>query len=151
MAKDNQKKFNKGMLIIIVILLLIIVIGGVAGFFIISKALSNGEIKERKIVEQVLNFEEIIVNINDVSSNKYAKFTLAVTYDSKNKGILEDINSNIHKIKDGIISIFKEKKVSDIDDSYGIEQIKQEIKQKINSILEDNEIISVYFTDLIIH
>ena len=64
---------------------------------------------------------------------------------------MEDINSNIYKIKDGIIAIFKEKTVDDIESNQGIEMIKQEIKEKINLILEDNEIISVYFTNLLIH
>lgn len=151
MAKDNQKKSNKGMLIIIVILLLVVVVGGVAGFFIITKTLNKGAEEEKKIIEEVLSLDEFIVNINDPSLNKYVKFKLAVTYDSKDKDVLEDINSNVHKIKDGIISIFKEKRASDINDNNGIEQIKQEIKQKINFVLEDNEIISVYFTDLLIH
>lgn len=152
MAKDDQKKSNKGMfIIIIVILLLVIVVGGIAAFFIISKTLGKGVEGEKKIVEEVLSLDEFIVNINDPSLNKYVKFKLAVTYDSKDKDILEDINSNIHRIKDGIISIFKEKRASDINDNNGIEQIKQEIRQKINFVLEDNEVISVYFTDLLIH
>ncbi|OAT88962.1 flagellar basal body-associated FliL family protein [Candidatus Arthromitus sp. SFB-turkey] len=150
MAKDNGKKSNKGMLIIIILLLIVIVAGGVVGFLIISKN-SNGGAAEQKNVEEVLTLEEVVVNINDPSLKRYIKFGLAITYNSKDKDILEDINSNIYKIKDGIIAIFKEKTVDDIESNQGIEMIKQEIKEKINLILEDNEIISVYFTNLLIH
>lgn len=151
MAKDNGKKSNKGMLIIIIILLLaVIVVGGVVGFLIISKN-SNGGAAEQKIVEEVLTLDEVIVNINDPSLKRYIKFGLAITYNSKDKDILEDINSNMYKIKDGIIAIFKEKTVDDIESNEGLEMIKQEIKEKIDLILEDNEIISVYFTNLLIH
>lgn len=150
MAKDDGKKSNTGMLIIIILLLIVIVVGGVVGFLIISKN-SNGGAVEQKIIEEVLMLDEFIVNINDPSLKKYIKFGLAITYNSKDKDILEDINSNIYKIKDGIIAIFKEKRVDDIQSNQGIEIIKQEIKEKIDLILEDNEIMSVYFTNLLIH
>lgn len=148
MAKDEGKKSNKGLLIGIIVLLVIVVIGVGVGVFAFSK-LSSGT--EKNIVEEVLTLEEIIVNINDPSLKKYAKFSLAMSYDSKNKKIGENINANLHKIKDSIISIFKDKKVSDIESSQGIEELKQQLKNKINEILGGDYILSIYFTNLLIH
>lgn len=148
MAKDEGKKSNKGLLIGIIALLVIVVIGVGVGVFAFSKLSSE---TEKKIVEEVLTLEEIIVNINDPSLKKYAKFSLAMSYDSKNKKVGENINANLHKIKDAIISIFKEKKASDIESSQGIEELKQQLKNKINEILGGEQIISVYFTNLLIH
>lgn len=146
MAKDNGKKSNNLMLIVVILLLIVVIVGVGVGIFIFKGM--NGE---TKIVEEVLMLDEIIVNVDDPSMKKYVKFGLAITYDSKNKKILDNINSNMYKIKDGIISVFKEKKVSDIEANQGIGDLKQEIKNKIDEILVDNQILSVYFTNLLIH
>lgn len=146
MAKDNGKKSNSLILIVIILLLVVVIAGGAVGFFVF-----RGMNSDKKIIEEVLMLDEIIVNVDDPSMKKYVKFGLAITYDSKNKKILEDINSNMHKIKDGIISVFKEKKVADIEANQGIDKLKQEIKTKIDSVLVDNQILSVYFTNLLIH
>lgn len=146
MAKDSGKKSNNLMLVIIILLLVIVIAGAAIGIFVFK-----GMNSEKKIVEEVLMLDEIIVNLDDPSMKKYVKFGLAITYDSKNKNILGNINSNMYKIKDGIISVFKEKKVSDIEANQGIGELKQEIKNKIDEILDGNQILSVYFTNLLIH
>lgn len=146
MAKNNGKKSNSLMLVIVILLLVIVIAGAAIGIFVFK-----GMNSDTKIVEEVLMLDEIIVNVDDPSMKKYVKFGLAITYDSKNKKILDSINSNMYKIRDGIISVFKEKKVSDIEANQGIGELKQEIKNKIDEILADNQILSVYFTNLLIH
>lgn len=148
MGKNDKEKKSKGPIIVIILLLLVIIIGGIMGFFIISEMNSG---KDEEIVEEVITLDESVVNLKDPSLKKYAKFTLAITYDSKNKNILEDITDNLYKIKDGIIVIFQNKTPEDIEGSGGIEALREEIKAKINSILEDNAIESVYFTNLLVH
>ena len=148
MAKE-EKKSNKSMMIIIILLLVILIVGGAFAFLILSK--SAGANNPQKVVEEVITLDESVVNIKDLSMKRYVKFSLAITYDAKNKKVLEDINSNNHKIKDAIIGVFKEKTASDIEVGNGIEVIKNEIKTKIDEILEDNSILSVYFTNLLIH
>ena len=148
--KDEKKSSNKGMLIIIIVLLLaVIVVGIVLGIFILNKNKSSGE--PPKVVEEVLSLDEFVVNIQNPSMKKYVKFNLAITYDSKDKKILDKINTNIYKIKDGIISLFKEKSISDLQTNQGIETIKGEIKSKIDSILDGSTIIGVYFTNLLLN
>lgn len=143
----KEKKSNMGMIIIIILLLVVIVVGGLVAFLVLSKKSGNPP----KIVEQVVTIDETVVNLKDPSMKKYVKFSLAITYDSKNKKILEDINSNMYKIKDSIITVFKDKTVNDVESETGIEGIKQEIKTNIDEILEDNKILSVYFTNLLLH
>lgn len=143
----KEKKSNMGMIIIIILLLVVIVVGGLVAFLVLSKKSGNPP----KIVEQVVTIDETVVNLKDPSMKKYVKFSLAITYDSKNKKILEDINSNMYKIKDSIITVFKDKTVNDVESETGIEGIKQEIKTNIDEILEDNQILSVYFTNLLLH
>lgn len=145
----KEKKSNKGILIIIILLLVVIIVGGVLAFLILSK--NSGGNNPAKIVEQVVTIDDTVVNIKDPSMKKYVKFSLAITYDSKNKKILEDINSNMYKIKDSIITVFKDKTINDIERENGIEGIKEEIKTNIDQILEDNTILSVYFTNLLVH
>ncbi len=148
MAKE-EKKSNKGMMIIIILLLVVLIVGGAFAFLILSKS-SNAN-NPQKIVEEVITLNESVVNIKDPSLKRYVKFSLAITYDSKNKKVLQDINSNTYKIQDAIIGVFKDKTASDIESGNGIEVIKNEIKTKIDEILEDNSILSVYFTNLLIH
>ncbi len=148
-GKTKEKKGGKGLLIVIIILLLVIVVGIVGGFFLITKMMNNSG--ERKIVEEVMTLDESIVNLKDPSLKKYVKYTLAITYNAKNKDIVEDLNSNLYKIKDGIIVIFQNKTPQEIEGSGGVDILREEIKAKINEILGDNQIESVYFTNLLIH
>ena len=83
MASDEKKKSGKGIIIVVVILLLVIILGAVGGFFIISKM--NNSDQPKKIVEEVIQLDDIVVNIKDPSNKKYVKVSLAMTYDSKNK------------------------------------------------------------------
>lgn len=150
MASDEKKKSGKGIIIVVVILLLVIVLGAVGGFFIFTKMNNNSD-QPKKIVEEVMQLDDIVVNIKDPSNKKYVKASLAMTYDSKNKKALESINSNIYKIKDTIITIFKNKSLSEVETSEGIEAIKLEIKNAVNSILESEVVVSVYFTNLLVN
>ena len=58
---------------------------------------------------------------------------------------------NIYKIKDAIITIFKDKSVNELESSEGIESVKLEIKNTINSILESEMVLSIYFTNLLVN
>ena len=149
MESDEKKKSGKGIIIVVVILLLVIILGAVGGFFIISKM--NNSDQPKKIVEEVIQLDDIVVNIKDPSNKKYVKVSLAMTYDSKNKKALESINLNIYKIKDAIITIFKDKSVNELESSEGIESVKLEIKNTINSILESEMVLSIYFTNLLVN
>lgn len=144
-GKENDKKSKKGTFIILIVCLFAMVVGGVVGFVIMSNKSSENE-----IVEQVLPLDEFIVNIKG-SNNTYVKFGLAITYNGNDKKISTELNNNLHKIRDSIISIFKDKTVDYMKDSEGLEVVKNEIKEKIDSILEDREILSVYFTNLLLH
>lgn len=150
MASEEKKKSGKGIIIVVVILLLVIVLGAVGGFFIFTKMNNNSD-QPKKIVEEVIQLDDIVVNIKDPSNKKYVKVSLAMTYDSKNKKALDSINTNIYKIKDTIITIFKDKSVNELESSEGIESIKLEIKDTINSILESEIVLSIYFTNLLVN
>ena len=144
MAKE-EKKSKKGSLVIIIVCIIAMAIGGAAGFFLFSKNNSTPE-----VVEQVLPLDEFLVNIKG-SNNTYVKFGVAITYDGNVKNLAEKLNSNLHKIRDGIISIFKDKTVDYMKDSQGLDVIKNEIKTKIDTILGDSKVLSVYFTNFLLH
>lgn len=158
MADNTGKnKSNKTLMFVIIafILVIVLIVGVVFGFFFINSTIKNKgmELNSQEIIEEgVLQIEEFVTNIKDENSKRYVKCAMSITYDSKNKDILEDINNNLHKIRDTVITIFKSKGINDIDNEEGMNIVKEEIKVKIKEILEPgNEIIGVYFTNLLIH
>lgn len=141
--EKKEKKGKSGVIIIAAVAVFAVVLGLVL-------SISLGGSKEKPVIEQTLNLDEFIVNVKG-SNNTYVKFGLAITYDGNNKKGVESLNGNLHKVRDGIISIFKDKTVDYIKDSQGLDVIKNEIKTKIDSIIGEGTVLSVYFTDLLVH
>ena len=166
MAKSDESKLKS-----IIAAVLIVAVCGAGGYFGYNKFLKDDSessnvqtpiaqtttsvqttSQSASYLSQIVSSEtfdlgEITVNLTDTSSSRYLKVSVYLGYDSsKLESELEDRKPII---TDAVIGILRTKKAEDIVPK-NMENIKMEIIQKINPILQKGKLNNIYFTDLIV-
>lgn len=153
----KAKKGGNLIKIIIVVLLVLILVGGAAfaGYFIASTnnksttteatAAAATKVKEAFF----LAVEAKLVNLADTDSKRYAKMTITIGYDSKNKKIAAEFEEKKTVIVDAINSTIRNKKAAEFDGK-GAEDIKKELLTRINSLLETGRATNIYYDEILI-
>lgn len=140
--KSGKKKF-------IIILIFCILALGVGAFLGTSYYLkSTGE--EKPIEQVYFDIGDITVNVDNESAVKhYAKITLSVGYDKKNKALATELEEKKSSLIDKAIFYFKSLKYEEF--SYeNEEKLKEFLKAEIDNVLNEGKIESVVFTNLIV-
>lgn len=145
MASENKK----GKSIIVIIIGLIII--GVAVFAGVYLGLSrgNGADKVITIEEAYSEIGEIFVNLSDEGGKRYAKISITLTYDSKNKDLTSEIETKQVALRDATIFYFKSLKVENFS-SGNEEMLKKELIERMNKNLKTGLIIDVKFNELLV-
>lgn len=99
--------------------------------------------KEEKINLVNLPLEESLIKLSD--EHGYIKTSITLSYDNKEK----DMETKVPLIKDTVIQYFMSKSSSDFNGN-SIENIKSELKNKLNSNIGSEVIKQIYFTNLVI-
>lgn len=143
----SEKK--KGKRIIIIILGLIIIGGAVfAGVYF---GLSRGSEDDKPVIieEAYSEVGEIFVNLSDDNGKRYAKISITLSYDSKNKDLIEELETKQVALRDTAIFYFKSLKAEDFaSKNEGV--LKKELTERMNKNLKDGLIIDVKFNELLI-
>ena len=165
MAEEKDKEIeekkeggNKLLLIVIVVLLLLLlVIGGAVAYFLLSsnskQESTQQEVKKHKVEEltkmgPIYPLDPFTVNLVSSNADRYLKCKINFELDSPE--LQQELDKKIPAIRDMIISILSSKSVEEIQTAKGKEKLKEEIKRKVNSILNTGEIRNVYFTEFVI-
>ncbi|MCC0627655.1 MULTISPECIES: flagellar basal body-associated protein FliL [unclassified Clostridioides] len=140
---------------IIIIILILIILSAGAGFFILGEGgnkqvnkimslfIPTGKVKDEVKTEN-LDLEEMILKLAD-EGVRYLKVSITVSYDSSYK----DIEKNTPLIRDNIINCFMAKRADDFT-AENLNNIKEEIKNILNTRLGENVIQSIYFTNIVV-
>lgn len=140
---------------IIVIILILIIFSAGAGFFILGKG-GNEQInkiissilpkgKDKKEIEtENLDLEEMVLKLAD-EGIRYLKVSITVSYDSSYK----DIEKNTPLIRDNIINSLMAKRADDFA-AENLKNIKEKMKNTLNTQLGGNVIQSIYFTNIVV-
>ncbi|HPP75631.1 MAG TPA: flagellar basal body-associated FliL family protein [Armatimonadota bacterium] len=136
-------------LIIIIILLVLLVGGGAFTFTIMSKNGKGGE-KHEKL--STWKLDEFIVNLADRNDARYLKVSvvLEVKGGDHNSGggqNGETASPDEAKARDTIITVLSSKYFKDLLTDKGKAQLKDELKLKLNEVLEETEVENIYFTN----
>jgi flagellar protein FliL len=147
-------KTNKNILLIVVIVLLIVLIVGGGAFAGYYFALRNNPAptiaaKVGSIDEATLEIEELIVNLSDENSKRFLKVKLVLAYDSENKKFAKELESKKPVVKDGIISVIRSKKATDLT-TKGAEDLKAEILNRVNPVFTTGKLTNVYYSDFLV-
>lgn len=140
---------------IFLIILILIVFSAGAGFFILGKGgnkqinkiigsfIPTGTDKD-EIKTENLDLEEMVLKLAD-EGVRYLKVSITVSYDSSYK----DIEKSTPLIRDNIINCLMAKRADDFA-AENLNNIKEEIKNTLNTNLGGNVIQNIYFTNIVV-
>jgi flagellar protein FliL len=159
--KEDTGKGGKKKLVIIVVALVLLLAGGGAGYyFLVLKPAHEKKIEESKAaalvkpvpdeakVGPMVEIKEFVVNIISTDAPHYVKASLSLELDKDTT--LEEVNKRMPQIRDAILLLIGNKTFEELQDIQGKNQVKAELKSKINSFLKSGKVNNVYLTDFVV-
>ena len=165
-SSEEPKKGGKKKLIIIIAAALVLLIGGGgAGYFFLVHKPKQEELKRQQeeaskaeaLIEPVpeeaeigpmIDIKEFVVNIISEDTAHYVKAALSLELDKKN--VEEEVQKRMPQIRDSILLLLGNKTFDELQDLQGKNQLKAELKSKINSFLQTGKVKNVYLTDFVV-
>ncbi|MGM0749244.1 MAG: flagellar basal body-associated protein FliL [Bacillota bacterium] len=134
---------NKKLIIIMLIILIAISALGTAAYFMVSGKLgkSDKEPTIDEIVESSVDIEEITTNLK---SDHIIRVAIKLETDSKKAK--EELEKRDFQVKDAIITLLADTNADKIEGDKGKEAFKRELKDKVNSYLQEGKVEKVYIT-----
>jgi flagellar FliL protein len=103
--------------------------------------------EEKKFVGQVIPLEKFIVNLAGSKGRKVASVSMEL--EVKGTAVQEEIDKRKAQLRDIIIIILSSKTYEEVSTREGKDNIRNEIKDTINSFLVKGKISNVFFTEFI--
>lgn len=147
--EETPKKSKKLLIIILAVLLL-----GGAGAGVFLSGVLDGK-KKDELAEDDLNktiyydLEEFLVNLNN-PGNKVSFLKTIITLELPNKKSLNEVQSQLPRIRDTFQVYLRELRNSDLQGSAGLQRLRTELLLRINSILEEGYVNNVLFKEIIV-
>lgn len=157
---SNEKKSSDTLKIIIIVsVVCIVVLGGAfAGFYFFMNKSATAQRNTNAVTSPVnsaisqytYGMDEYLVNLADEGGKRYFKVKIFLGYSLKDKKALEkEFEDKKPILRDAVNYVLRAKKSNDITQK-GTEDLKKELKDKINSLLEKGKIENVYFNDILL-
>ena len=165
-AEEQKKGGKKKLIIIVTVALAVLLAGGGAGYYYFlvykpkqeelkrkqeeeSKAASLIKpIPEEAKIGPMVEIKEFIVNIISTDTAHYVKASLSLELDKDST--VEEVNKRMPQIRDAILLLIGNKTFEELQDIQGKNQVKAELKSKINSFLKTGKVNNIYLTDFVV-
>jgi len=86
-----------------------------------------------------IEFEEVVVNLNEPRLNRYLRLKLSLMVDQSQKAVVEKkVEKNQTNLKSWLLSFLADKTTDDIRGGTGQNRLRSEIKNHFNSVLFPN-------------
>ena len=99
-------------------------------------------------VHNLYKLDPFIVNLQDNSGTRYLKVT--INLELEGDGTKEEIDKFMPKIRDSLIILLSSKGYNEIGTVEGKYKLREEIVERINSILKEGKVLTAYFTEFVI-
>ncbi len=175
--EKGGKSSNKILLIIIiVVLVLIMILGGIAAFLLLSgdeeesaasaktatqqvqaapvqqnRSYSSAAMQQSKKLSQIgvlYPLDTFTVNLKSDNGRRYLKVTMDLELSGQE--LTAELDNKTAVIRDRIIRILTSKTLEEVSSRKGKDKLTQQIKDALNSMLDDGQILGVYFTEFVI-
>ncbi len=146
---DGAAGKKKPPLMIIIAVFAVVILG--AGFFVVQKVSAKSRGPQVKKVEKgpVFTLDEFLVNLADPGSDHFLKVTVGLELDKAKGKTPETLKDDTPLIRDAILSSLSSKTRNQLTPESGREQLKDDIKKKVNEALGENDVQGVYFTNFV--
>lgn len=164
--KDEQEKGGgkKKLIILIAVVVLLLAAGGAAYFLLVVKPHKIEEqrkheeeskaaalikpVPEETKIGPMVEIKEFVVNIIGEDAAHYVKASLSLELDKETT--LDEVNKRMPQIRDAILLLIGNKTFEELQDIQGKNQVKAELKSKINSFLKTGSVNNIYLTDFVV-
>ena len=111
---------------------------------------SDADEEEAEPIEygQFTELQGLIINPADSEGTRYLMLNIGI--EAQDAGVLEQVDQMDMVIRDKILKLLSQRTVRELSDINLRDEIKTELKQAINDILEDGEITRLYFTQYVL-
>ncbi|TFE02765.1 flagellar basal body-associated protein FliL [Jeotgalibacillus salarius] len=141
---------NKLVLTMLIILVSITLVGVIV-LVVTNQLAKDGEEEEEvrlsaaEIVEATVEVPEVTTNIG---SNNFARVSMSIQTDSKEAA--EELTQLEFQVKDILIDELLEMTRSDLEGSAGKNAFEEIVKNRVNELLQEGEVIQVYTTSIVV-
>ena len=164
--KEEQDKGGKKKLIVIIAVALILLLaGGGGGYYFLILKPQKEEMKrkqeedskaaalirpvpEESKIGPMVEIKEFVVNIIGTDAAHYVKASLSLELDKDST--MEEVTKRMPQIRDAILLLIGNKTFEELQDIQGKNQVKAELKSKINSFLKTGKVNNIYLTDFVV-
>jgi len=134
----------------LVVFLLLAGGGGAYYWFFLRHAGEEGKTAEKEERLRAITLNSFTVNLADDGSRRFLRTTIALEYSVSGNDVERALLEREHRVRDAIIRVLRSKTVADINNPEKAVQLRQELVEAVNRVLEKNQIRNVYFRDFII-
>jgi flagellar FliL protein len=144
------KKSKKLLIIIVAAVLFVVLVGGGAAFFLLKKGSENPDDEEvavekesakkkggKDAVPVYIPMDPFTVNLVPETGDQYLQVTINV--EAVDAAVGEKLKVHMPKLRNKIMLILSSKKASELAPREGKEQLADEIKESINSVIGGGE------------
>ena len=96
----------------------------------------------------MFDLDPFIVNLADTPEIRYLKLTVKLEAD--NEGVEADLTARVPQIRDAILVLLSSKDANAVRTTQGKFQLRDEITQRINGLLQKPGVRSAYFTEFVV-
>ncbi len=152
---------RKKLMVMIAAVLVLLLAGGAAWYFLVykkaeaarqaeaSKAAAIAKtVPEEAQIGPMVEIKEFVVNIIGQDVSHYVKASMSLELDRE--ATLDEVNKRMPQIRDAILLLIGNKTYEELQDIQGKNQVKAEVKSKINSFLKTGKVNNVYLTDFVV-
>jgi len=148
------------MLLIGVVLVLLLGMGG--GLFMMWNKLSTlsakgpsaaqeqpGQVAEaQQLLGPIFPLDTFIVNLADKGGNRYLRITMDL---EMNDSTMEnELKKRLPQVRDSILMILPTKRFEDISSAEGKTALRDEMREKLNSLLAQGQVTNIYFKEFVV-
>ena len=146
--------------LIIIISVAVLFMGMVgAGFFILWNKISQVPVDPSKVAEMAVEEEEnvigplypldtMIVNLSDDGGKRYLRVTMALELSDPDS--VDTIESRLPQIRDAVLMILPTKTYDDVSTTDGKIALRNQVMEKINTLMTKGRVNNIYFTEFVV-
>jgi flagellar FliL protein len=134
---------NKKTVRIMFIILVVLLLAGAGYYYYLqqNKANANGP-----TIDEILNNSVDITDLTtNLATNNYVKMSFKIETDSTNAK--NELTKREFQVRNIMIEELSDTKAEDLQGKAGKIKLQEDLKQKINQIMQDGKVVQVYITD----
>ena len=162
--KEEQEKGGGKNKLVIIAAIVLLLVGSAAYFFLVVKPHNEQEqqkkeeeskaaalikpLPEEAKIGPMVEIKEFVVNIISEDATHYVKASLSLELDKDTT--VDEVGKRMPQIRDAILLLISNKTFAELQDIQGKNQVKAELRSKINSFLKTGSVNNIYLTDFVV-